>query len=45
MCEHLKREKWICAIYRKYDGEVEELDLLVAEVEDISCGGLEIMME
>ena len=40
-----KREKWIYAVYRKPDAEGKKLDLLVAEVGNKSCGGLEIMME
>ena len=46
VCEQSrKRKKWMYALYKKYDGENKELDLLVLRIGDTSCGGLEIMME
>ena len=37
--------KWICALYRKKDESGKEFDLLVSEEGDVSCGGLETMIE
>ena len=44
MCKQLrKREVDMCCLQE--DGENKKFDLLVSEIEDISCGGLEVIME
>ena len=46
MCLQLRKRKVdVCCLYKKQGREAKELNLLVSRVEDITCGGLEIMME
>ena len=45
-CQQLRQKKVdICYLQKVRGGEGKELNVLVLEVEDISCGGLEKMLE
>ena len=45
VCKQLRKRKVDMCCQQKVHGEGKKFEFLVAEVGDISCGGLKIMME